>query len=257
MEKHNTDDLFKKMLENPPPMRPDREALEDMNRRLDATQNKQRKGGWWWLIPLLFLPLLGSTIFFYFKYQTAQNNLNELNLQLTNYQLNTQKDTLTQRITIYQYDTIFNRIYQDIILQRNRSETPALLANNGSYFSTSRLPNFGGPNLSANSAVAFNTFDKSSFQPSQLELLRNGKVLSLGQMAMILDKEEELASSNSSPNLEKISIANDIAKLSFLNNRFDYKHPLPQSDHFLNLSAKSDVDRINPLWYLVPTGFQA
>jgi len=32
---------------------------------------------------------------------------------------------------------------------------------------------------------------------------------------------------------------------------------LPKSDHFLNLAAKSNVDKINPLWYLVPTGFQA
>lgn len=257
MERHNTDDLFKKMLENSPPMRPDMDALEDMNRRLDAAQTKRKRVVWWWLMPLLFLPFLLSTIFFYSKYQTAQNNLNELKVQLTNQQLNTQRDTLTQSITIYQYDTIFNQIYQEVILQRNISETPALLANHGGYFSASRLPNFGTPDLSANSAAAFNTFDKSSFQPSQLELLRDGKVLSLGQMAMVLDKEKEFDSNSSSPNLTRLSTANALDKLSFLSNRFSYEYPLPPSDHFLNLSAKSNVDRINPLWYLVPTGFQA
>lgn len=257
MERHNTDDLFKKILENPPPMRPSLEALEDMNRRLDATQTKQKRGVWLWLIPFLFLSLLGSNIFFYFKYQITQNSLHELNLQLTKQQQNTLIDTLTQRITIYQYDTVFNRVYQDVIIQRNISKTPALLASNGSYFLASRLPNFGAPNLSANSAAAFNTFDKSSLQPSQLELLRSGKVLSLGQMALLLDKEEALRSNSSSTSLEKLSIVNEIDKLSFLDNRFNYEYPLPLSDHFLNLSAKSNVDRINPLWYLIPTGFQA
>ena len=259
MERHNTDDLFKKMLENPPPMRPDMDALEDMNRRLDAAQTKRRGVVWWW-IPLLFLPFLLSSIFFYTKYQTAQNKLNELNLQLTNQQINTQIDTLTQRITIYQYDTVFNRVYQDVIVQRNISETPALLASTGSVFTSPSLPNFGAPDLSANSAAAFNTFDKSSFQPSQLELLRDGKVLSLGQVAVVLENSEIGTADNSNNNLERStleSLMQNIETLSFLGNRFQYEHPLPPSDHFLNLASKSNVDRINPLWYLVPTGFQA
>ncbi|GEM_PF-3099878 len=260
MERHNTDDLFKKMLENPPPMRPDMDALEDMNRRLDAAQTKRKRVVWWWLIPLLFLPFLLSTIFFYFKYQTAQNNLNELNLQLTDQQLNTQIDTLTQRITIYQYDTIFNQIYQDVIIQRNIPEIAALRASNGGIFVPPSLPNFGAPDLWANSAAtAFNTFDKSSFQPSQLELLRDGKVLSLGQMALVLGKHEVGVDKNkhSLERSQLTSLMRNIETLSFLDNRFQYEYPLPPSDHFLNLSAKSNVDRINPLWYLVPTGFQA
>lgn len=260
MERHNTDDLFKKMLENPPPMRPDLEALDDMNLRLDAAQPKKRAGVWWWLVPFLFLPFLLSTIFFYFKFQNAQNRLDELNLHLTNQQLNTQIDTLTQTITIYQYDTVFNRVYQDIIIKRNRSEITALLAENGGRFTPSTLPSFGAPDLSANLAKAFNTFDKSSLQPSQLELLKNGKVLSIGQMAVLLEKEDFNSSDSPSSNLNKAKIGwttKKLAGLDFFNNRFTFEYPLPLSDHFLNLSSKSNVDKINPLWYLVPTGFQA
>ncbi len=260
MERHNTDDLFKKMLENPPPMRPDMDALEDMNRRLDAAQTKRRGVVWWWPIPLLFLPFLLSSIFFYLKYQTAQNSLNELNVQLTNQQLNTQIDTLTQRITIYQYDTVFNRIYQDVIIQRNISEIPALLATNGSVFKQPHLPNFGIPDLTANSAAAFNTFDKSSFQPSQLELLRDGKVLSLGEIAAVLGNSGIEIKDNSNNSQARSTLGllmQHIETLSFLDNRFQYEHQLPPSDHFFNLASKSNVDRINPLWYLVPTGFQA
>lgn len=257
MERHNTDDLFKKMLENPPPLRPEMEALEDMNRRLDAAQTKHRNGAWWWLLPLLFLPFLFGSIFFYFKYQTAQNSLDEINLQLRNQQLITSTDTLTQRITIYQYDTIYNRIYQDVIIKRNISKTSALLASNGSYFAVSTLPNFGAPNLTTNPAAAFNTFDKSSLQPSQLELLRDGKALSLSQIAGILDNNLPNNSSSVSKNSFINLPLNNIASLAFLENRFNQEHPLPESDHFLNLTAKSNVDRINPLWYLVPTGFQA
>jgi len=259
MERHNTDDLFKKMLENPPPMRPDMDALEDMNRRLDAAQTKQRGGVWWWLLPLLFLPFLFSSIFFYLKYQTAQNTLDELNLQLTNQQLNTQTDTLTQRITIYQYDTIYNRVYQEVIIQRNIAKTPALLASNGGYFIQPSSPNFGAPDLWVNTtAAAFNTFDKSSLQPSQLELLRDGEALSLSQIAEVLNKSGvDNGSSSSFKNSILHLLPTDIETLSFLGNRFNYERPLPLSDHFLNLSAKSNVERINPLWYLVPTGFQA
>ena len=134
MERHNTDDLFKKMLENPPPMRPDMDALEDMNRRLDAAQQKERTVVWWWWLPLLFLPFLLSSVFFYFKYQNAQESLDELSLQLVNQQTKIDLDTLTQRITIYEYDTVFNRIYQDVIIQRNIDKTPAWLASNSSSF---------------------------------------------------------------------------------------------------------------------------
>ncbi len=68
MKEINKDDLFKKILETPPRMRPDLSALEDMNRRLDAAaveQDKKRGLLWWWVIPLLLHVQRHGTFFSY------------------------------------------------------------------------------------------------------------------------------------------------------------------------------------------------
>ena len=259
MKEFNTDDLFKKILENPPPMRPDMEALEDMNRRLDAVKDKRKGVLWWWLVPLLLIPLLFSSIFFYFKFKNAKQEIFELNLQLTDNQQITKKDTLTQSITIYEYDTIFNTIYKDVYVNKKYEETAIQLGNTEGYFSTlaSTIPN--KYSLCESVAEGLNTFDKSSFQPSQLELLKNGKVIALNEIALILENGKASSESNSSNtqlDRKEFTTLSAVEKLNFLNNRFQYDYPLPPSDHFLNLATKTERDKINPLWYFVPTGFQ-
>jgi len=57
-------------------------------------------------------------------------------------------------------------------------------------------------------------------------------------------------------NNEPFLNVSDIKKINYSTNRFKYNHPLPMSDHFMNLATKREVDHINPLWYFVPTGFQ-
>ena len=255
MEKKYTDDLFKKILENSPPMRPDLEALDDMNRRLDAVQDKRKRMLWWWLLPLLLLPFIASSIYFYNQYQTAKKTINGLNLQLADNRKNESLDSLSHTITTYQYDTIFNTIYQDVFIKRQGDEPKTILISQLGIISSTVLPNFGSINFQTVLGEKFNTFDISSIQPSHLELLRNGKALSMGGMAAVLNHEGY--SSSSSSNLLNIGAIAFIEKLSFLDNRFNYEHPLPLSDHFLTLNTKSEHDNINPLWYFVPTGFEA
>ena len=262
MERHNTDDIFKKMLENPPPMRPDMEALEDMNKRLDAAKNKEKVGGLWWLVPLLFLPFVFGTFFFYHEFQTAKKTISDLNLELTelstsstNNQNLISRETLTKQITIYKYDTIFNKIYQDVIIQRKINEISATVATIGENISNINYLSSALENFNVAFADKVNTFDNSSYQPSQLELLGNGKVLSLGQIGAILVNGQIAGNATSSNENRLNSLAPSIERIAFLNNRFQFEYPLPNSDHFLNLNSKSEND-INPLWYLVPTGLQ-
>lgn len=252
MEKHNTDDLFKKMLEHPPPMKPDMAALEDMNRRLDeAEAAKQNRKGvfFWWLFPLLLLPFLLGTCFFYIKYQTAQKTINELNLQLTDSSI----DTINQTIVIQQFDTIFNTIYQDVIVQRIQDKPAAILAANSTTFGASFLPNSGNNYFNSVIADVFNTFVKISSHPSQSDLVRNGKAVSLSTMGSML---EETKGTNSSIAANNWSTIEPIPSLSLLGERFNKAQLLPLSDHFFALSAKNN-ENINPLWYFIPTGFQA
>lgn len=255
MERHNTDDLFKKMLENPPPMRPDLDALEDMNQRLEAAEKKPKRT-LWWLLPLLFLPLLIGSFFFYNKYQTAQNTITQLNAQLSDIQVTTNTKSLKQKVTVIEYDTIVRTIYKDVYVSRNSKEIFKTPINKSGVFTNNSPYHFAIKKLNLAFANEVNTFDNSSFQPSQLELLRNGKVLSLGQLERLLADNDNLDGDNYSRTNNNYSIANEVEKLSFLDNRFHYEYPLPNSDHFLNLHPPSDIDRINPLWALVPTGLQ-
>ncbi len=266
MEEINKDDLFKKILEMPPRMRPDLKVLEDMNRRLDAAaveQDKKRGLLWWWVIPLLLLPFIFGTFFFYSKYEQAKKTIIEKNLQLTTLSSTIQKnqlDTAIQRLTVYQYDTVYSTVYQDVIVKRKIEQSNEVIVGNQIGFYQSFSP-----------ALATNTFKPIVFSPlddlvtntstpSSAGIYRNDNSLSLGSIASLL-------SADKTPNNQGIetvsktdydwSITLAINSLSFLNNRFEYERPLPPSDHFFALSTKKGTERINPLWYFVPTGFQA
>jgi len=255
MEGHNTDDLFKKMLENPPPMRPDLDALEVMNQRLEEV-GKEPKRPLWWLVPLLLLPLLLGSFFVYNKYQTAQNIIEELNTQLSDFQKNTKKEIFTKKVTIYEYDTIVRTVYKDVFVNRIREEIFETSTNKSGIFTDDSPYHFAIKKLNLAFTNKSNTFDNSSIQPSQLELLRNGKVLSLGQMERFLDNGNDIGRENYERTNKDYAKVNALNKLTFFNNRFFYEHPLPNSDHFLNLTPPSNIDKINPLWALVPTGLQ-
>lgn len=249
MEKHHTDDLFKKILEQPPPMRPRIEDLEDMNRRLEEENRKQKKTFFWMLPFLLVLPFLGATAFYYFKYQTANQLIEQLQ---TKKEIVETKDTVHQRITIYQYDTIKTVIYEEVIAQLPKENT-ALPTNKGHlpYITFAEKNFYKDDPLKKN-----NTFDKSSFQPSQLVLLKDEKVLSLSWLKSILQqgttlKEIDIAK-NPKPNW---SITEKIGTLSFLVPSLTYQHPLPPNEHFFTLPTIRKRNT-NPLGYFIPTGFR-
>lgn len=147
MEDNYFDNKLKDILENPPEFKPDARAISDMERRLDAPiNNKPSRAAWlWWLLPLFFLPFLFGTIFFYTKYQTLNTKLNDLNSQLIHYQ----KDTTSQNYITYHYDTIYNTIYKDIIVERHYERQvvppPIRYATFGNYSNPSNL--LGSRNL--------------------------------------------------------------------------------------------------------------
>jgi hypothetical protein len=258
MEKKDTNDIFKKILEQPPPMLPDMEALKDMHRRLDEHEErkaKEKSALLWWLIPLCVLPFLFSSMYFFSKYQTAQKNLEILNSQLAQNHVNLKAsaiDTLTQRITIYEYDTILNTIYQDQIINRKKSKSS--FAAREYAFISSLSPSLRNEGTQPH-IDAINTFKYSSIQPFHPELHRAGKVLSTNQLVQLLH-QEQLAIASETNNLlpkNKAVIAPPLPPVAFLNSIFKLEQPLPEVDF---TTYQSDAKRsINPLWHLTPVGF--
>ncbi len=139
MEDNYFDKKLKDILEDPPIFEPDAGAIVDMKRRLEATKSKKQQSvfGLGWLIPLLLLPFLFGSIFFFIKYKNLNQKLDDITLQLNHFQ----KDTNTHNYVTYHYDTIYKVIYKDIIVERtyeNASPSPPILSHyyqNGSLFS--------------------------------------------------------------------------------------------------------------------------
>ncbi|MFK7772251.1 MAG: outer membrane beta-barrel protein [Saprospiraceae bacterium] len=116
MEKHRPeDDLFKKTLENHPDFTPSKSDLNDMQNRLDAADNSNRKGGFgfWWL-PFLLLPFIFAAGFLFYQNQKLDHQVQALNSKL----LIIQKDTIQEKHITYHFDTIYNTTYIDRVVER-------------------------------------------------------------------------------------------------------------------------------------------
>lgn len=121
MDEQQFDKDLKNLLENSPPFEPSEQALEDMKARLDQAYGCKRWWiPWWWWVPLLVLPFAGGMIYFLIKFQTLNNQLNAISLQLKNQQL----DTTTHHYTLYHYDTVYTKV-----IIRKRGEEPLITPN--------------------------------------------------------------------------------------------------------------------------------
>ncbi len=112
MDEQKFDKSLKDILENAPPFEPSEEAIGDIRQRLDQAYGRRRWWiPWWWWVPLLILPFASGMIFFFLKFKTLNNKLDEINLQLSVQKI----DTITSNYIIYHYDTIYSKV---ILTQR-------------------------------------------------------------------------------------------------------------------------------------------
>lgn len=119
MEKHRPeDDLFKNLLENHPDFEPSKSDINDMQNRLEAADNSNRKNGFgFWWIPLLLLPFIFTTGFLFYQNQQLDHQVQELNSKLS---IN-QQDTFQRNYITYHFDTIYNTTYIDQVIERRPS----------------------------------------------------------------------------------------------------------------------------------------
>ena len=116
MEKHRPeDDLFKKILEDHPQFKPADADIKDMRRRLDQAEASPSQNGilGWWL-PLLLIPFLLGGFYLFNQNHQLNTKINFLQTQIET----TKKDSIQKNFITYRYDTIYNVIYKDKIIER-------------------------------------------------------------------------------------------------------------------------------------------
>ncbi len=242
---------FKDNLENPPPMLPDEGALLDMVGRLDKESDPKRRRGilWWWLLPLA---LTASTIYFFTQYQLLKKQTNkDTNFTLSTEPLPTNENkTLTE--IVHHYDTIYQQVeviryvdrqrkanaatplsYQWLDLQQKRDLLEALQSAPQPYSTTAS-------STSTAATAAANTLWSSPNRPFAFP-----QTNLLNQQASISPPQLGVTSSNVL--LEKLAFLPSIPPSLLTSNT-----PLLENE----LRPMQDYrDRINPMWYFVPTGF--
>jgi len=236
-----TDKKLKEILENPPEMKPDFNALSDMKRRLEEAAPKKKKAlnPWFWLLPLFILPFIGSSIFFYLKYETLNEKLDQLTLQSVDFQ----QDTVHKSYITYQYDTIYTTIYKEILI-----ELPVEEKAFSTLDLTSRYPNL---------------FQQNSIQGSTPSIFDGGQNFNqpglFASPGLGLYRPNVLSNKDSAQ--QKLSALNEGAAfgvsklisslpLKLLSNPGDFNE-----EEKMNFSPKVFKEKnVNPLYYFVPQG---
>ncbi len=269
MDDRNFDKLLKGILENPPVFRATDKAISDMGKLLEKADKRERFGGmvWppWLLLPLLLLPFLTASIIYYNKYKKSNKTINELNLQLQQFHT----DTITHNFTLYHYDTVYNTIYKNVLVEQageasieqansnllntslsSLGFTPSshFLVNPLSLKSKGQMPAFAGQEtlpgiLSFGNGGGFSLAKANAILEASSHLLAALKKAGIGEE----EKERILTS------LEKITIL--LPGMVYL--QFPY-NPFLSDDYMIvpvATSEKKQKKRINPLGYFIPTGF--
>ena len=108
LDEQNFDKALKRILDNPPPMDPSKEVLEEMFERLEAHAPSAWGTLWMWPRPLwlsvALLPFLLGFAYLFNQLSLSQQKIHELELQLLS--STTVFDTLTHQQVVYRYDTI-------------------------------------------------------------------------------------------------------------------------------------------------------
>ena len=247
------DQKFRKALEKAPAFEPDERALADMARRLDEEARPRRRPGiaWWWvlLLPFLVLPFLFGTVYFYNKYENAQQKVQELSQRLIDQPKPV--DTSSHHFVTYHYDTIYRTVETLRYVERS-VEVPGPTTNTTPYTSNqwSRVSAFNRTIFAA-APTAAEVSSPNSFSSfiNSVQYPWPGSPLSLENQAFA----PQINRSKARPVL---SLFDPLSQL-----------PLPEAVHrqtvegldLDNLVDASSLleskNRINPLWYFVPTGF--
>ena len=253
MEKNrHNDNLFKKILEDHPDFPPPKEDIEDMRRRLDeANQPQRKKGFFFWWIPLLLLPfVLGSSYIFY-QNQNLKSELQSIHHQL----LTSKKDTTEQRHITYHFDTIYNVIYKDKIIERTfypDGVSNSHIANTSvlNYlkddFRTS--PFYVGDKKNSTNDSFSNEYDANNsndlFSKFQNHLIKSNSASTIFNNKALVSKEKEFW---------KYDNVNPIAShFSFLEKDVNRLADILLEESDIKFKKKGK----RPLQYLTPKGFQ-
>ena len=246
MEDKYFDKKIKSILESPPAMRPDANALADMKRRLDNinTPREHSSKGLLWLLPLLILPFLFGTLFFYQKYQNLNQEINKLQSQFT--QLNQNK--IQNNYITYHYDTIYRTIYKDKIIERQFEKTivppPPIL---NSYFAYN---NSNGYHPQHHQVLTDFSFLKKGIFNSIDDQLTNGRGFVNGKNLGLKGLTNFIELEATDKNLDAI----DYLSLNPLN----HNNELNVLDEKLNdVHWKVSKKNTNPIFYVIPTGINA
>lgn len=271
MDDKHFDKTLKDILNNPPLFEPAPQAISDMRDRLDKAMAPRRKrvGLLWWLIPLLSLPFLFSSIFFYNKYKNANQTAYDLKLQLSEFQKDTNENI--EHHTTYFFDTIYNTIYRDVIVERNiKSKDEAANAN---YYANAGIGTYNNrPFLVPSQNV--DLWTKNAQLPFANILSKNHSISSFGEKSPFGSKDVSLNDlsailSLSSKLIEKLNEESpeevrerdkQIQGIAYATIQPIYSWRKPVlSKAFENLPEPKLVEPkrdINPLLYFVPTGLQ-
>jgi len=257
MDEKNFDNKLKDILGNPPSFEMLPADLEDMKRRLEEDRSPPSRGVLWWWLPLLLLPFLLAGFFLFSKYQSLHDQVNTLSLQLSTIQ----KDSAqTHRLITYQYDTIYNTIYKDVIIERRYEEAAAnAYSANASSFpyyhpSTLNLSTLQQRYLNVQSIA----WDLGQTGPLLLNSGPNSSFSSIPGIASPFSNQirssiySGIESNHPTANKALITA---FSQLSLLDAPLlaEKTRQLPQEllDDILPLSTERSV---NPAYYLVPTG---
>lgn len=257
MEKNNhLEDQFRKILEDHPEFEVPQTDLDDMRHRLDAADasKRDRKGGFFaWFFPLLLLPVsLGLTYLFYQNHQLT-TEVQSLQDQL----LITKQDTIQQQHITYIYDTVYNTIHKETIIQHrvypkkeNRSRPSFTSVVN--RFSNSRAT----PLFSTNQLNAY-AFDQRYYNTHSSRALPY-HYLSSNDADRISNPSNDFAETNKQPvdqietNNKHYHTLNLASKFRFLEDPINWSNRIPLNE----LEVLYQKKRANPMYHLRPKGFQ-
>ncbi|MFK7937448.1 MAG: outer membrane beta-barrel protein [Saprospiraceae bacterium] len=253
MEDNYFDDKLKKILQSPPDFEVDEGAIANMHRKLDAENMGRPHRGLmsyiWWLLPLVLLPFLGGGIFLFNKYQNLQEQFEQLTQQVQTVRL----DTVTHKHIIYQYDTIYNVIYQEVAVPRYSSAAISSFSNTFSSSVSTNAPN--------SSSFLSSSFDNRNLPPPTNA--RNNEQLGFRYARLLAAHHYRQTLSATSNNASRPIFAWDRSPLSGI----DYasllgKQVESETPHLINWEDyeippffdKRSM-RVNPAYYFIPQGF--
>ena len=250
MENNYNEDKIKNILNNPPEFDLPEGALDAMRQKLDAQAAPappKRAFPFWWFFSLL-LPLFLGGIYLLFQNLQMSQQITQLHEQIKSVAT---VDTQINTRVIYQYDTIVNTVYKNILIEeilQNQPYNPsnsAFATVNAKTFDT----NFLVPRIRSGSYS--NLFTEKS--PLEAAFLRQGIGLQLLNANLPDEVSEEEQSAFLSEMLADIQ-ALDYPALNALD-------PPLVNRHYINYLTPGEPAyrkiKKNPIFYFIPTGASA